>query len=244
MTTPIAITDSLSLVGNYAAEFRARIDTGNEVTSFYFEYDITSLFTSSSFTSANTLPASSTIIELTFIQNKLIVDTNYYVRVIATNASGTSTGTTKVFRTKSVLFNNVELDNIIESEKFTIQPVYRDFNQFTPQISPSLYDVAVIGQGVNNILTCRKKSRFFKNSFGSDLDEIPFEINDDDLLEEAMGYIIEATSRWEPRIYIDQRNTKITQYIDDYIFAIDIGFGLNLEDNKKYQINVRGLNNG
>lgn len=240
MSTPQIILDSLTDIGNYAAALKARIHPGNEVTTYQFEYDITPLFTTSIFTSSQTLLASNEYQTIEQDIDKLIVETVYYYRLTATNISGTVVSSTKSFKTESALYNSIELDTLRQSKLYVFKPIYRDFNQFAPNRQPSLFDIEVIAQGIHNILSCRRKSRFFKNGFGCNWDNTLFNLNDDDLLEDILGYIIEALGLWEPRAYVDISSTELEQLVDQYTAKLNLGFGVYFNSNK-YQI---GVNNG
>ena len=73
-------------------------------------------------------------------------------------------------------------------------------------------DRALITQSMNRILGEQRGSRYFGYDFGSRIDEILFEPNDEVLLDLLRMFVIEALSKWEKRAKIE--TVGLTQYHD------------------------------
>ena len=238
----IVITDGVIQVNAYQAELNGRVNPQGENLVWWFEYDIDSLFSSSEVTPQVAMVAGSVSNQVSFVVSKLAPGTAYYYRLYAQSLSGTVVGGMRVLKTGLVVYNDIELMKNDEKSSRLVRPTYRDFNQFSPDKSPSLYDVACIGQGVNNILTCRPGSRFFKNGFGSEIDDLVFELNNDNFAERALGYLIDPIAMWEPRARIVINASTILQSYDVHVVSMNVGFSTVLDEKRVFQMGVKGVN--
>lgn len=225
-------------VGLYNIEFFGRLNPLNSVVTYYFEYDIDVNFNTSITTAVKTLVSNSIeYLDIKLNVDGLIADTTYYYRLVASNIDGTSTSNTLLVNTLPLRFSTLEVENNIESEKFRTAPLYRDFNQFSPDISPFIYNVNCVAQGLHNILHCNKRELFFKNDFGSDTDSIVFKLIDEDTIFEAEATITEPIALWEPRAYLSGLSDIVADP-DNNLLGYTVNFGLSDEPNKTYPLRI------
>lgn len=229
----------------HAMQLQCYVKANGSSTTVKFELSIDSLFTESFFSTTLTLTEEQFGIVKIVVPN-LISSTNYYYRAIAENTVGTVVSNTKQNSTLKAFMTSAELENtdIRKVGNFSYKPIWRDFNQFTPQKSAEVYDEYVVAQGLNNIFDCHKKGIFFMNDFGSYIDTLPFEINDEFTPDLALSYIIEATDQFEPRAYIEQSKTTFLPLIDENRLDINVAFGLYAFKKNTYTTNIGIDNNG
>ena len=114
--------------------------------------------------------------------------------------------------------------------------VYKDTNEFYDGIKdkiPELYNIDVIFQSIQNILTTPKGTRAFLPEFGCDLEQYLFELDTDVVRELILTEIFEAINKWEPRVKMIYNLSDVdAENKDEHIFKIKVIFkviGLNKE---------------
>lgn len=226
----------------YQAQLRGRVQTNGLATSFRFEYSSDISFGTSILTPSINLSINAENEVVIDIISGLIADQTYAYRVYATNIDGTTISDTKSFTTNKAEIINPEISNTSEFniEHTRIQPIYRDFNQYTPWLIPWLYNESVIAQGLSNIFECKKKTRFFNNGFGCDYENVLFELNDDLSEDYAFSLIIEATEIYEPRAFIDINRTTFVRKIDEHYMSTNFTFGTKNSSEKLFQFSTGG----
>lgn len=243
---PKIVALNIEQIGSNAAQLKSTLDPNGDTTTFYYEYDITNTFSTSQQTATETLPLDAGLVPINRVIQSLIANTTYYYRLVATNSFGTFYGATLYFTTKRVRLLTPDVEDLSQrlNETSEVQPLWRDFNQFTPWINGFLYNTAVVGQSINNCFRIGKKQRFFNNGFGSQLDMLNFEINDVITEDLALTYMLEAMS-YEPRAFLDTGATTITPDYDNYVIDVNAVFGLvNTNTNQMYSVDLPSLNRG
>ncbi len=116
--------------------------------------------------------------------------------------------------------------------------VYSDINQTLK--TNYHYDLDSIKQSIYNILTTRKGTRLFLADFGSNLEGYLFEPMD--AVVEYMIYteVIDAISRWEPRVLIDQSTSYVEQDPDYHVYTVYLVFQIVGLDDTRFE-HVIGL---
>ena len=243
---PIIVSVPVDQIGANAVLLKARLDPNGANTNFYFEYAIVNTFDTSQQSPLETLDFTSGIVVIDRVIQSLVTNTTYYYRLVATNINGTSYGATLSFTTKRIAIltpDTEDLDQRVD-DRNEVLPLYRDFNQFNPSQQGFLYNTSVIAQSINNCFRIGKKQRFFNNGFGSQLDNLNFEINDIVTEDLALSYMLEAMS-YEPRAYLDTTATVISPDYDNNILDVSVSFGLvQVSTNQLYQVDLPSLNRG
>jgi len=90
-----------------------------------------------------------------------------------------------------------------------------------------LYDVDVINQSIELILTTNYGERLFLPSYGSVLSRILFSLTTDSSFETLLSTIIEEIGRWEDRITIDTTHSQLIINDDLHTVTIVIPYSIN-----------------
>lgn len=97
MAAPDAVSLAASSVASTTAQLNGRVNPQNQSTAYAFEYGTSTSF--GSMTPSAPLSAGNTAITVSGPLSGLAMHTNYYYRVIATNATGSTFGAVKMFTT-------------------------------------------------------------------------------------------------------------------------------------------------
>lgn len=113
---------------------------------------------------------------------------------------------------------------IVRNVKVIADEIYSDLNHVDPKFSPKTYDAEAVFQSLDNIIFTRKKERLFNPEFGSDIEEMLFELDDDIAEFEAYNKLIRAIKRWDDRIILIFPHTSVKRDPDNHIMYITIVF--------------------
>ena len=113
----------------------------------------------------------------------------------------------------------------------TLVTLYSDINLSKPTTTPRVVNVSSINQALFTLFNTKLGERLFLPEYGIDLEAILFMIIDDATALYIEQKIVEAISRWEPRVVLDYSNTSITPHEDDNRYDIILAFRIvGLED--------------
>lgn len=101
---------------------------------------------------------------------------------------------------------------------------YTDLNMFTPTDRSLIYDVQSIYQSLTVLLNTRPNDFPFRPEFGVPLDDSLFEIADVSSALEIYRIIVDAVTRYEPRVELDTSRTTITPDPDNNRFDLELYF--------------------
>jgi phage baseplate assembly protein W len=79
--------------------------------------------------------------------------------------------------------------------------VYSDIDQTLA--NNFVFDVSSVKQSINTILTTRRGQRLFLSQYGTDIEEYLFDFTDTKTANEIYVNVINAITRWEPRVLLD-----------------------------------------
>lgn len=102
--------------------------------------------------------------------------------------------------------------------------LYSDLNQFNPQKSALLTDIASVYQSIANILNTRVGERLFNPEFGSDLERLLFEPIDEETSLMLRHVLIQVIEKWDNRVDIDNARTVIEPLPDENMYRVQIVF--------------------
>ena len=105
--------------------------------------------------------------------------------------------------------------------------LYSDLNSSSPKQTPLVFDMDSIYQSILNILCTKKGERMFLPTFGSDLDDLLFEIISEDNAYDIYNHFTAIISQWEPRVTIDTKNSKVVLDPDNNSYDVTIVFQVN-----------------
>lgn len=109
--------------------------------------------------------------------------------------------------------------------------IYSDLNGFTPTQKPLLVNIESVYQSLFNIINTRPGERLFLPEFGIDLEDSVFEIIDDISAVDIFRIIVDAISRWEPRVTIDTSRTEVIPDEVNNAYEINLFFEITgIED--------------
>ena len=110
--------------------------------------------------------------------------------------------------------------------------VYSDVNNINPsKATTKLYDLNAIYQSIYNILNTSKGEREFLPEFGSSLQDLLFELMDEETSYTVYSWVVSAVSLWEPRVKVRTDLTSVTPDYDNHRYDIKIAFEIvGLED--------------
>jgi len=113
----------------------------------------------------------------------------------------------------------------------TLVTLYSDINMSKPTTTPQVVNLSSINQALFTLFNTKLGERLFLPEYGIDLESILFMPIDDATTLYIEQKIVEAISRWEPRVVLDYSNTVITPYEDDNKYDIVLAFKIvGLED--------------
>jgi phage baseplate assembly protein W len=79
-----------------------------------------------------------------------------------------------------------------------------------------------LDQNIDNILECPPRSFMFNRGFGARLRSFLFEPMNDQTAMEIKISLIKAIEQWEPRIYVNMRNTYVIPDYDNNTYYVSI----------------------
>jgi len=108
----------------------------------------------------------------------------------------------------------------------TLVTLYSDINLSKPTTTPQVVNLSSINQALFTLFNTKLGERLFLPEYGIDLEAILFMPIDDATTLYIEQRIVEAISRWEPRVVLDYSNTKIVPYEDDNKYDITLAFSI------------------
>jgi phage baseplate assembly protein W len=106
--------------------------------------------------------------------------------------------------------------------------IYSDLNPIDPIKTPMATNIQAIFNSIYTILNTKKGERLFLPTFGCDLEEILFEIIDEETSLLIYQRIIEAIETWEKRVTLDYGRSKVVPDYDANAYYITLVFNINL----------------
>ena len=114
-------------------------------------------------------------------------------------------------------------------------PIYSDVNQYTPTKQALAEDISSIYQSLGNILSTPTNTRLFLPEFGSNLENLLFELMSPETEASIYDSIIIAIQRWEPRVTIDYAQSSVVPVYEEYKYEVRLTFTINgLSDTNFY----------
>ena len=109
-------------------------------------------------------------------------------------------------------------------------PLYSDLNQTTPTTKPLVKGLDSIYQSITNILSTPKHTRLFLPTFGSDLEILLFDPMGPITVAKIYDEIIEAVSKWDPRIIINYKESSVTPIYNENKYELLLVFKISGSD--------------
>lgn len=104
--------------------------------------------------------------------------------------------------------------------------IYSDVNEFSPQTAPLLYDINSVYQALFNLFSTRPLERLFLPQYGFDIDSELFDLINDITSLEIYRLVVDAVTRWEARVLIDNSRTTITPDPDNNAYNLVLAFAI------------------
>lgn len=111
--------------------------------------------------------------------------------------------------------------------------LFSDLNQYNPTESPLVYNVDDVVQSINNILRTPLGSRMFLPEFGTQLEDLLFELMSDKTSLAIQSAIITGIRLWEPRVALKQA-TVFPNYVDG-VYDVTVVFTIPALDGKLFE---------
>lgn len=232
MAVPSIVLEQTEIISNYQALLSMYLNDNGQDTAYYFEYSTDIDFTQSFVTPTQILSNNSGNTLVSFVISNLIPGVSYYYRGRASNGSGNTISLTKVLTAKRIDILNPDV-SFRADVLGRLKPKYVDFNQFSPAKTGQIFNVQAVMQSLFNLFKTRRRSMFFNNGYGADLDSLVFELTDSKYLELIVSIFGESIDYYEPRVFIDWFRTQVNMYIDDHVTELFPVFSLK-EDLKNY----------
>ena len=113
---------------------------------------------------------------------------------------------------------------------------YRDINSDSPTSKPDLFDVQAIVQNVRDFVFTRRGSRLFLPDFGVDIDDLLFELMDDEAAVEVFNNIVIGLRKYEPRVRLNNGQSGVLADPDANTFYIDLFFEVEGFDGQTFRV--------
>jgi len=104
--------------------------------------------------------------------------------------------------------------------------IYSDLNEFSLETAPLLYDIQSVYQALYNLFSTRPLERLFLPQYGFDIDRELFELINNITSLGIYRLVVDAVSRWEARVLIDNSRTKITANPDENSYDLVLAFAI------------------
>jgi phage baseplate assembly protein W len=114
--------------------------------------------------------------------------------------------------------------------------LYKDLNQFSPNNIQFVENGQSIYQSLYNIITTRRDERLFNPTFGIDLEDELFELNDVVTQERIKTVIAAGIEQFEPRVTLDYSKTQVAVDEDSNKIEVSIVFSINGLSDQSFQI--------
>jgi phage baseplate assembly protein W len=104
---------------------------------------------------------------------------------------------------------------------------FNDLNRYFNQTSVDIVEedvVNAIEMDINNILECPLRSFMFNRDFGSRLRSFIFEPINDTTAAAIKIYLVEAISKWEPRVSVIVRDSYVTPDYDQNTYYVKLAY--------------------
>lgn len=112
--------------------------------------------------------------------------------------------------------------------------IYSDLNEFSPQTAPLLYDIQSVYQALYNLFNTGTLERLFLPQYGFDLDHDIFELINNITSLDIYRRVVDAITRWETRVLIDNSNTTITPDYDNNSYELVLAFSIQGVTNQQF----------
>lgn len=104
----------------------------------------------------------------------------------------------------------------------SVTVIYSDVDQTLT--STVLTNVNAVIQSISNILTTPKGTRVFNSEFGSNIEDLLFELMDDITALQIYSEVVDAIGRWEPRATLVTNMCSVTPDYDRHIYWVVLAF--------------------
>lgn len=98
-------------------------------------------------------------------------------------------------------------------------------------------NIKAIIQSIKLLMSTPIGVRFFNPEFGTNLDEMLFELMDERSVESFKTNLIESIERWEPRIKLDTTKTEVSPNYDTHVLGVKLVFNI-VGSSGKYEYNM------
>lgn len=98
-------------------------------------------------------------------------------------------------------------------------------------------NIKAIMQSIKLLMSTPIGVRFFNPEFGTNLDEMLFELMDERSVESFKTNLIESIERWEPRIKLDTTKTEVSPNYDTHVLGVKLVFNI-VGSSGKYEYNM------
>lgn len=109
---------------------------------------------------------------------------------------------------------------------YELNPVYIKYADISPDCSNEILTVNIdsIGISLYNLLTTKLGERLNLPDYGVNLDDMLFELMDDESERKILNEIYEAVTAWEPRLRLDLGKSSVTGHPDSHSYILDLYF--------------------
>jgi len=100
---------------------------------------------------------------------------------------------------------------------------YNDLNRYYQQKSLGIVEtdeISAIEMDISNILECPVRSFMFNRGFGARLRSFLFEPINEETAAAIRIYLIEAISQWEPRVYVNMKDSYVRPDYDQNTYYV------------------------
>lgn len=105
--------------------------------------------------------------------------------------------------------------------------MYSDINMYSPTSVEKVEELNDIYQSIGTILGTNMGSRLFNPKFGSELEDLMFDIMNDVTAFAIYGAVIEAIQKFESRVTVDYRQTQVIPDYDNSLYYVTVAFKVN-----------------
>lgn len=113
--------------------------------------------------------------------------------------------------------------------------IYSDLDQTNKSLK--VEDLAAVHQSIRNILGTRVGERLFNPEFGSNIEDLLFELITDEVAFMLLTEITRAITRWEPRVTIDFGSSNVIALPDRHAYNVFLVFKVSGIGRDKFEYN-------
>jgi len=111
--------------------------------------------------------------------------------------------------------------------------LYSDLDQYDPNL---ISGIEPIFQSISNIIQTRIGERLFNPEFGSRVPDLLFDLFSEETAFAIFNEIINAVSRWEPRVIIIPHLSDVEADYDSHVFRIRLVFKVKGLSEDKFEM--------